>query len=192
MARLSTKSILMYSFAIAALSASLATSATPAGYRPEDPAQALRSLQPALSAKKARRLAEIFVRTASRRDCQIPWQILASVAFNESSLGFFTENLETGDHGLMQINVRTINRLELDRERIKRDPSYAAQVGCRLIRWNRDAYAQDRPYWLGVYRSGNRFSDPTIVRNAERYARMILATAERLGYRPQFSVAFAE
>ncbi len=184
-------STLTYSFAIAAWLSCQAPFAIPADYRPDTAGAGLQRLQPALSRAKAGRLAGIFQVTSARADCQIPWEILGSIAFHESSLGLHTENTRSGDHSLMQINVRTIRRLRLDEARLKRDVSYAVQVSCRVLRSNRDAYADHRPYWLGVYRSGTRFSNPAIIRNARSYSRMILSTAATLGYRPATELALA-
>lgn len=191
MERLLTKWTLMYSFAIAAWCISQAPFAIPADYQPENPVSAIRKLQPALSESKARNLLQIFVQTSARPDCQIPWQILASIAFHESSLGLHNTNSVSGDHSLMQINERTIARMKLNPARLMKDAAYAVQSACRVLRSNRDAYSEDRPYWLGIYRSGTRFSSPRIVRNAKSYARIVLATAHELGYRPNFELALA-
>jgi hypothetical protein len=164
--------------------ASPATPGTRVTSRPETRAAAqLRKLQPALSDAQALSLLRSVVLTAQDASCDFPWQILAAIAFHESSLGRHTTNASSGDHGLMQINDRMARRLGLDPAKVKADADYSLRAACRILRFNRDAYSA-RPYWLGIYRSGTRFSDPAIVANAERYSRMILRTAATLGYLP--------
>jgi len=106
-------------------------------------------------------------------------------------MGLYTENLKSYDYGIMQINERTIKRLRLDPVRVRRDTSYAVQSACRIVRANYELYAH-LPYWIGIYRSGTALWKPSIVRNAQSYSRIILTTAEQLGYRPAFQLASAQ
>jgi hypothetical protein len=180
----------MYLFALAVWFAFQGPFAIPADYRPESPSLAIRRLQPAISKVRAEYLAKVFVRVSQRLDCQIPWQILVSIAFHESSIGLYTENEKSFDYGIMQINERTIRRLKLDFARVRKDSLYSITASCRIVRSNYEAYAH-LPYWIGIYRSGTALWKPSIVRNAESYSRIILSTAEKLGYRPALEVAFA-
>lgn len=143
--------------------------------------QAIHKLQPALSNGRAGRLARSFAIAA--HDCNIPWQLLVSIAFHESSLGVNVVNAKTHDFGLMQVNEKTALRYDLSQDRLLRDEAYSLAAACRVLSDNRDKYSKRLPYWLGIYRSGTRLSDPRIRENAKRYDHMIRITAATLGYR---------
>jgi hypothetical protein len=142
----------------------------------------LRKLQPRLTKTQSKRLESIFRKVANEESCGIQWQILASIAFNESSLGFNTVNERTKDYGLMQINERTITRLALNKDKVMRDTTYAVRAACKVLRHNKDRYAEKLTYWVGIYRSGTALWKESIRDNAKRYNRIILATAETIGY----------
>lgn len=144
---------------------------------------AIRKLQPKLSAKTARQLAKSFIKVSITPECGIPWQILVSIAFNESSLGLKLHNNKSKDYGLMQINHRTIQRMTLDKDRLLSDPTYSISAGCQVLAANKQAYAKKHSFWLGIYRSGTALYKVSIKENAKRYHKIIMRTAAKIGYK---------
>jgi hypothetical protein len=149
--------------------------------RPSPAIGAIRTLQPKLTGQKAARLAYIFESAAS--DCNIPWQLLVSIAFHESSLGYNLVNARTHDFGIMQVNSKTSLRYGLSQDRLLKDEAYSLAAACRVLADNKARYAKHLPYWLGIYRSGTRLNDPRIRENAKQYDHMIRLTAASIGYR---------
>lgn len=145
--------------------------------------QAIRQLQPKLTAKVARQLAKAFVKVSSEPACGMPWQILISIAFNESSLGLKLHNARSRDYGLMQINHKTIERMELNQERIMKDPAYSIEASCSILRFNKNAYGNKHAFWLGIYRSGTALYKKSIRDNAKRYHTIVMRTAAKIGYK---------
>ena len=142
--------------------------------------EAIRRLQPRLKPGKALRLARAIERVASA--CGMPWQILTSIAFHESSLGLNTENTRTNDYGLMQVNKKNLLRDGLSLTKIRQDAAYSLEFACKLLKENRDRYGEKYPYWLGIYRSGTALWREDIRANARRYDRMVRRTARLIGY----------
>lgn len=149
---------------------------------PVDPiATQVGRLQPKMQSPARHRLAAAL-RDVSR-ECGMPWQILLSVAFHESSLKTGAVNAKTRDYGLTQINDKTILNLRLDRSRLLTDERYALGAACRVLSENRTKHASTFRYWLGMYRSGNAVWKDAVRRNAMSYDTMIRKTAAQMGYR---------
>lgn len=136
----------------------------------------IRSLQPQLSKARAKTLAHAFMTVANEESCQMPWQILAAIAYNESSLGVSNVNARSKDYGIMQINTRTMARMGLNHNRVMKDDGYSISAACKILRDNKNHYG-NKPYWIGIYRSGTAFANPKIVANAKRYHKIIMRTA---------------
>lgn len=172
------KKTVAFSFALGMWSAFQGTTATPAVYSIDPVVSAITKLQPALKPAKAKKLAEALVKAR----CTIPWQILVSIAYHESSLRMDAHNASTNDHGLMQINSKNFLRYGLAHDRLVKDAGYSIQAACRILEENRERYAGRVPYWIGLYRSGTALWKENIRDSAMRYDRIIRRTASTLGY----------
>jgi hypothetical protein len=144
---------------------------------------AILKLQPALPKQRAKRIAHALEQVG--RTCTIPWPILVSIAFNESSLGINTLNPETQDFGLMQVNEKNFLRYGLSQSRLMKDEAYSLTAACRILEENQARYGKRLTYWLGLYRSGTAIWEARVRENAKRYDRMIRKTALRIGYKEQ-------
>lgn len=142
----------------------------------------IRLLQPQLSKARAKALAHAFMTVAQEESCQMPWQILAAIAYNESSLGVSNVNARSKDYGIMQINAKNILRYGLSRDKLMKDETYSIRFACKLLKDNKERFASKHKYWLGVYRSGTALWKNSIVANATRYDRIIRGTARQIGY----------
>lgn len=155
----------------------------------DDPYDAVRKLQPGISKAAAMRLARSIERVAKSEDCNMPWQLLAAIAYHESSLGVRTVNEATHDYGLMQINKKNVLRYGLSQSRIVKDAEYSIKFACRLLKDNHDRYGNRYPYWLGIYRSGTALWRQEIRANAQRYDHMVRRTAKAIGLNEANAVA---
>jgi hypothetical protein len=153
---------------------------THAGIYADPISTAIKKLQPKLSEKAAREVARV-IRTESKAS-GIAWQLLVSIAFHESSLGLSEENSRSRDYGLMQINVRNIQKFGYTTQQVLKDRSIAVKIACRILKSNREAYSLRYPFWLGLYRSGTALTKKHIRENAQSYDRMIRKTAAVIGY----------
>lgn len=144
-------------------------------------AEQIHRLQPKLTPIARHRLASAVRDTSNA--CGISWQILLSVAYHESSLNLGAVNHKSKDHGLTQINEKTILTLGLDRHRLMKDERYALTAACQVIGENKAKYGKRYKFWLGMYRSGNAMWKDSVRASAIRYDRMIRRTAEEMGYR---------
>lgn len=178
---------------LAVVALTITSVAAQAGNMDYDPIyEATRYLQPALTRRDAEDLASALNDVVDDPNCEIPWQILLSIAFNESSLiknkiGKMVDKkgrLRNVDFGLMQINRRNILKMGLDRTRLLKDEAYSFHAACDILTANRMSYSKKYYYWIGIYRSGTRLSKEKIVKNAKSYNRMILRTVRRIGYHP--------
>lgn len=145
----------------------------------------VKGLQPKLSDKHAQKVASAVYLAHLDPACGLPWQILLSVAFNESSLNrqaLGLRNPHTKDYGLMQINEVTARRNGFDRRKLMSDERYSVTAACKILKKNKEAYAFTHDYWLGIYRSGTALWKDSIRRNAIAYDRIIRNTAAALGY----------
>lgn len=147
----------------------------------------VKRLQPRLTPNQVERISTAL--RAVSGQCGMPWQLLLSLAFHESSLRTGAVNVGTKDHGLTQINDKTILTLRLDRNRLMVDERYALSAACKVLSENRAKYEGRFEYWLGMYRSGTAWWKVSVRLNAIRYDRMIRRTAAQMGYRPQQQVA---
>ncbi len=164
--------------------------AIPAEQKREDPIlTAIKRLQPALKDRKANKLAAIFRKVTRSRTCNMPWQILVSIAYNESSLGTQLINSKSKDYGLMQINQRNLRKHKLKKRHALRNHLRVVQVACSILEYNKSRYKHRVPYWLGIYRSGTALWKPSIRNNARAYDRIIRRTAKLIGYRKPTRVA---
>lgn len=149
----------------------------------EEKIQAILILTPNLSVIRAHEVA--LGLTQLNTNCKIPWQLLLSIAYHESSLrksAVGTLKSSTTDYGLMQMNDRTIARYNLDKEKLMLDVTYSFNAACQLLMDNHTRYANRVPYWLGIYRSGTALWKKDIRQNAQRYDTIIRRTAKKLGY----------
>lgn len=149
---------------------------------PEPALTAIRKLQPRLDVSRAEKLARVFYAVSTQADCGIPWEILISISFNESSLGMHNYNARSKDFGLMQINKRNALRYGLSQDRLMKDAAYSIKFACKILRDNRTRYSAKHPYWLGLYRSGTAIWKDNIVQNAKRYDSIVRKTASSIGY----------
>ncbi len=143
-----------------------------------EPYKILMHLQPALTSGEARRMATVLTTEAKR--CGVSWRILASIAYNESSLGRYRVNRKSHDYGLMQINIFNLKRFSVDPERLTHDDSTAVMLGCRILVENREKLAAKFPEWIGTYRSGPGIRRPGVRANAVAYDRIIRKTMKRI------------
>lgn len=139
---------------------------------------AIRQLQPNIDHRQVERVAHAVATTR----CVVPWQIVLSIAFHESSLRMGAVNASSHDHGLMQINEKTAHRLGLSRERVSGDAKYAVASACSILADNKRRYSDKVPYWIGIYRSGTALHKQQIRNNARRYDALIRRTASHIGY----------
>lgn len=152
---------------------------------PADPIRdAISLLQPRLSARVVSEIADV-IRTQSK-EFGVAWQLLVSIAYNESSLGLHTVNATTQDYGLMQINIRNIRRLGYTARQVLNDRKIGVRIACKLIAENRKKYANRFPFWLGIYRSGTNLKEKRIRASAKSYDGMIRRTAALIGYSEPF------
>lgn len=142
----------------------------------------IKKLQPKLADTQAHNLAYTFTRVSMEPECQIPWQILVSIAYNESSLVTSSYNPKTKDYGIMQVNERNILRYGLSHDKVMKDTSYAVRFACFLVKENKTKFSDKHDYWLGIYRSGTALWKTKIKENAIRYNKMIRKTARSIGY----------
>lgn len=149
-------------------------------------ADQIHRLQPRMGEEARYRLAQALRDTSST--CGISWQILLSLAFHESSLNPAAVNDRSKDHGLTQINEKTILTLRLDRHRLMKDERYALAAACRVLTENKQRYQNKFEFWLGMYRSGTAVWKESVRLSATRYDRMIRRTAARLGKETQVAV----
>ncbi len=149
-------------------------------------AAAVSMLQPSLAPIQADAIGLALTRVSDEESCGVPWQVLLSIAYQESSLrksAIGRLNPSTRDYGLMQINAGNVRRLGLDRRRLMTDLAYNLRAGCHILREMRDAHG-DRDYWVGLYRAGTRLNRPVTIRIAMAYHHKIMTRAARLGYNP--------
>lgn len=142
------------------------------------PYRVLMRIQPRLSPAEAKRLAKIFTDESKR--CGVSWRTLAAIAFTESSLGFHRHNPVTHDHGLMQINVKNIERKGLCPKVVRVDDVLSVKIACEILVQNRARYEKKFDAWLGIYRSGTALSKPAIKKNATQYHDIITNTRARI------------
>lgn len=74
---------------------------------------------------------------------KIPWRILASIAFIESSFKVDAVNKLSNDYGLMQINQYNINAYGFDKKRLLNDLNYSAMAGATVFNWFYRRYPLD-------------------------------------------------
>lgn len=141
---------------------------------------AIKKLQPKIAHKDAVKLAHAL--RSAAHTCNAPWEILLSIAFNESSLNKKSVNKKTMDFGLYQISITMIRKLQLDVYKVLDDEKYALSAACEIINYNKKAYGSKYPFWIGIYRSGTALWKTNIRQNAISYDNMIKKTAHKIGY----------
>lgn len=139
-------------------------------------------LSPFLQAKKVKRLGDAFSVLYDSNACSVPWQIMMSVAFNESSFNSLAINNKSKDYGLTQISSATIKRLRLDKTRLLTNEVYALKTACSILENNQKHFGKKTRHWLGIYRSGTNLKSPYIQKNMISYDKLIRKTARFLGY----------
>lgn len=130
----------------------------------------VQGIQPRLTRKEARIIASSIIDVANRKECKIPAITLLSIAFKESSLNKGSYNKITKDFGLMQINVKMINAMHLNKSRLLRDVKYNIAAGCEILTYNKTKFSKKRNYWVGIYNSGTKFSSAKVVKRARSYS----------------------
>lgn len=149
-----------------------------------EPYRVLMRMQPTLSEPAARKMAKIFVEEGKRYN--IHWHTLASIAFNESSLGLFRINPRSHDYGLMQINLHNIVKLGLDPRRVAVDDRLSVSIACKILIENRSRFSAGFQHWVGIYRSGTSIKVARVRASAISYDGMIKKSSRRIaGYEYQ-------
>lgn len=156
---------------------------TGSGYEPNPLVDAIVKLQPKIHKAEAEKIAKAIRDVYADGTCTVPWQLVISIAFHESTFRMSAVNTKTMDYGMMQISKDNITRLSLDRLRLMKDPTYSLKVACRIISFNQQKYSKRISYWLGMYRSGNALWKENIRKNAQSYDRMVRQTAAKIGYK---------
>lgn len=152
-------------------------------YKPQY--DAIKKLHPKLNPVTTKRVALALAYVHVDPTCTIPWQILLSIAFHESSLRLDVmglKNPSTKDYGLMQINEQNVKALNLNKIKLLSDPVYSIQVACKILMDARKAHSRTYPFWLGAYRAGYKLSKEKTRQSAESYDRIIRITAKEIGY----------
>lgn len=126
-------------------------------------------LNPKLPNSEIKSIASGLTALARDNSCEVPLLVVLSIAYKESGLDRHAYNQDTKDHGIMQINEKTIQRLQIDKKRLTKDVYYSFKVGCYLLTENKQKYSKRRPYWLGIYNAGTRLTDSRIVDKAKKY-----------------------
>lgn len=140
-------------------------------------------LRPAMPIKDALRLETALLKVTATEQCDIPWELLLSIAFHESTLGLNQINAGSGDYGLMQININNIKRKNLSKDKLLADYEYSLTAACNILVDNKARYAKNIPYWIGIYRSGTALWKPAIKLNAKSYDKMVRRVAQKIGYK---------
>lgn len=153
------------------------------GYEPNPIADAIVKLQPKIKKAEAELIAKAIKDVYADGSCTIPWPLVVSIAFHESTFRVSAVNKKSQDFGFMQISKDNIARMNLDKARLMRDYRYSLRVACKILSYNQGKYSHKVKYWLGMYRSGNALWKENIRKNAMDYDRMVRETAQKLGYR---------
>lgn len=127
------------------------------------------------SKKDAEEIASAILGATHKAGCEVSWDMLLSVAIQESGLNKRAFNDDTQDYGIMQLNAETIERLNLDKGRVQRDLAYSFYHGCKILTQNKTTYSESVPFWIGIYNAGVRLSSPTVVKHAKSYDKSIRA-----------------
>lgn len=172
-----------YVICLLALISSISIKETlPAQNAPKSVYKAITALQPGLRPLEANRLAKALVKVSKRKDCGLPWKVLLSVAFNESSLrkSAIGRTTKSTDKGLMQISHNTALLYHLDEDRLLNDEEYNLTAGCRVLKDIKDRFNKKTPYWLGMYRSGTSLRNVKSLQSAKSYYRMVMRTVNKI------------
>lgn len=140
-------------------------------------------LHPRIKRSQADKIATAVKEVYEDGTCTIPWQLVVSIAFHESSFRVNAVNKKTADYGFMQISKANVTRLGLDKRRLMVGYNYSLRAACKIISYNQSTYSHKVTYWLGMYRSGNALWKDNIKKNAIQYDSMIRNTAYKIGYR---------
>lgn len=143
-----------------------------------EPFRVLMKMQPALTRVQAKKLAKIFVEEGAL--AHLDWRLLASIGFNESSLGQHRFNAASADYGLMQINIKNIEALGLDPEVVKTDDRLSVRVACKILSSHRARFSVTFKHWVGTYRSGTRLGIDRVRRSAVSYDAVVRETTRRI------------
>jgi hypothetical protein len=143
-----------------------------------EPYRILQRMQPALTKTQAVRLARIFQEEGQKHG--LSWRLLASIAFNESSLGLFRVNPRTADYGLMQINIRNIEAYGYTAEQVATNDRLSVRLACIILADHRARFKDRFEEWVGTYRSGLAIGRDRIRKNAVAYDAIIKETKQRI------------
>lgn len=165
------------------------TARTGKGYEHSKLVDSILILQPRLPVSEANKIASAIKSVYTDGTCTIPWQLVVSIAFHESTFRISAVNKKSMDYGMMQISKNNVKRFGLSKDRLMRDYAYGLRVACHLITYNQSKYAGKIPYWVGIYRSGTALWKENIKKNAIQYDRMIRRTAAKIGYHSDTSLA---
>lgn len=134
------------------------------------------AVNPGLSEFQRVEVATAILDVSRDKECKIPWVMLVSIIKRESSFDpeAINQNKDgSQDHGLMEINDKNIERMDLDRDRLTTDAHYNIKIGCFLLSENKKAYSKKTPHWIGVYNAGNKLWDPKIMAKVKLYDTLI-------------------
>lgn len=146
--------------------------------------QAILTLHPKAKQAEVDRIAQAIKKVYADGTCTVPWPLVLSIAFHESTFRLAAVNNKSKDYGFMQISKDNIKRLRLDKQRLMQDYEYSLRIACKILTYNQATYSKKVSYWLGMYRSGNALWKENIRKNAISYDTMIRRTASTIGYKP--------
>lgn len=146
----------------------------------DDIYSSIKKLQPSISNVDAVNLSNAL--RSNYKSCGVSWQVLLSIAYNESSLNKKAVNKKTLDFGLYQISIKMIRKLDLDVYKILTQEDYAIKSACKIISYNKKVYSHKHKFWIGIYRSGTALHRKIIKDNAISYDNMIRSTASKIGH----------
>jgi soluble lytic murein transglycosylase-like protein len=86
-----------------------------------------------ISEQKAIDIAVIIERLSSKYG--VPGNVIASIAFVESSYKLNAVNKASNDYGIMQVNAWNVRVLKLNKARLLSDLEYSLDSGVQILAW---------------------------------------------------------
>jgi len=125
------------------------------------------NIKPSINKDYAMRLSNIIYKAC--KQYSLPCRIFTAILAQESMFELTAKNMSCGvkldtyervcvaaDVGIAQINYKTIDRYNLDYEKLLTDLKYSVDAGAKVLSWFHKRYSKGDPAWYSRYNCGTR------------------------------------
>lgn len=107
---------------------------------------------PTMDIQKVAKLERLILKHCRR--VGVPCNIFTAILAQESMFNFRAVNKRTNDYGIGQINIRTLQSLDICKDKLTSSMEYSIEQSANVLAYFYKRYGNSESYWYGRYNIG--------------------------------------